>query len=649
MLVILHHLNLPGFNGGFVGVDVFFVISGYLITGIILAELKKGSFTFGSFYKRRVIRLAPAYFTVLLVTAAVAWLLMLPAELENFSVSALYSTFFVANFYMWNAVGGYFGTGADTTPLLHLWSLAVEEQFYLVWPVTLLLLYKLLGGGRYLFAAVLVALLLGLAVSEYGAVNYRAAAYYLMPTRAFELLMGAALVFVPLAAFERMPQLGRVLLGLIGLGLIVYGNVFFTEETWFPGLNALFPCAGTALVIAFARSNDPLLGKLLASAPVVGIGKVSYPAYLWHWPIIGFLNLQLVELTPLACVAVIVGTLLLAALTYQFIEKPVREFRRIRWPKVVGVGFVLPAALFSSAALSAIHWQGLPERFNPSLNRKSAAVLSYADTIRGRCNEGPVRSPLGPEACLLGVQKPEVDILLVGDSHANHFSGMIDEMAGKVGFRGYDVTQSSTAFLIGVERFYLQDGQVVNHGNFSARNAVIENELLPNQYDYVVLGGSFISYYNNGLFSINRTSPKSSDPKVFREAMVRTVTEIIEHGSTPVLIKGNPTFNFNVSDCTLNNLRFGLDNSCNMARGLWEKSREWGKFVDQLTEQFDPLVVIDPAKVMCDETWCYSELDGVPLYKDGGHLNYEGSKLIGRLYSERFGNPFTSGDARGSD
>src|SRR5690554_7880794 len=169
MLVVLHHLNLPGFSGGFVGVDVFFVISGYLITGIILAELKSGSFTFGSFYKRRVIRLAPAYFTVLLVTTVFAWLLMLPAELENFSVSALYSTFFVANFYMWDAVGGYFGTGADTTPLLHLWSLAVEEQFYVVWPVTLLLLYKLLGGGGgSLFVGVFVRWVLGWVWAEGG-------------------------------------------------------------------------------------------------------------------------------------------------------------------------------------------------------------------------------------------------------------------------------------------------------------------------------------------------------------------------------------------------------------------------------------------------------------------------------------------------
>ncbi len=569
---------------------------------------------------------------------------MLPAELENFSASALYSTFFVANVYMWDAVGGYFGAGADTTPLLHLWSLAVEEQFYMVWPVTLLLLYKLFGGGRYLVAAVLVALVLSLMVSEYGAVNYRAAAaYYLMPTRAFELLIGAAIAIVPLSMLDRVPKLARVVLGLAGLGLILYGNVFFTGATWFPGLNALYPCIGTALLIAFTRAGDPLLGRLLASKSAVGIGKVSYPAYLWHWPIIAFLNLQLVELTPLVCVAVIAGTLMLAALTYQFIEKPTRGFRRILWPKVLGWGFALPAVLFSSAALSAIHWHGVPERFDEELNRKSAAVLMYADAVRGRCNEGPVRTPLGADQCVLGVKKPKVDILLVGDSHANHFSGMISALAADAGLRGYDVTQSNTAFLIGIERFYRQGDQLIRHGNFSARNTVIERDLLPNQYDFVVLGGSFLSHFGGGLFSADLVAPDTPTPAVFKRAMIQTITEIIGHGSTPVLIKGNPTFGFDVSSCTLNNLRFALDKNCHMERDDYdEKFREWSRFVEGLQEQFGQLVVVDPAMVLCDEHLCYSELDGIPLYKDSGHLNYEGSQLIGRLYIEQFGNPFTS-------
>jgi len=639
MLVILHHLQLPGFSGGFVGVDVFFVISGYLITSIILAELRKGKFTFGSFYKRRVIRLAPAYFTVLLVTCIFAYVLMLPAELENFSVSALYSTFFAANFYMWDTVGGYFGTGAKTTPLLHLWSLAVEEQFYVIWPVTLLLLYRFMRG--YLLVVVVLALLVALGISEYGAINYRAAAYYLMPTRAFELLIGAVLACVPLAVFDRVPLAFRLLLGSLGLALILYGNVFFTAETWFPGLNALYPCVGAFLLIAFLRAGDPVLGRLLSSRVAVGIGKVSYPAYLWHWPIIAFLNLQLVELTPLVSVGVVTATLLLATLTYLFIEKPARTFRYAQWAKVASSGFILPAAIFGSAAVYAIQVEGMPGRFDEVVAHKSKAVLSYADEIRGRCNEGPVTSPRGPEDCVLGINKPGVDILLVGDSHANHFSGMIDTLATRAGLRGYDVTQSSSPFLVDVERFYRQDGELVWHDNFSARNRVIETQLLPCHYEFFILGGSFNKYYNTGLFSNDQIPPQSPELAIFRDSMVKTIEKISEYGSTPVLIKGNPTFDYDVSDCTLNNLRFDLEKNCHMDRTNYQKSfRDWNEFVDLLSEQFDQLIVIDPVQIMCDDEMCYSELNDTPLYKDGGHLNYEGSKLIGELYSERFGNPF---------
>jgi len=243
----------------------------------------------------------------------------------------------------------------------------------------------------------------------------------------------------------------------------------------------------------------------------------------------------------------------------------------------------------------------------------------------------------------LGVQKPKVDFLLVGDSHANHFTGMFDLLARDAGMRGYDVTQSATPFLIGVERFSQQGDMLVHYDDFAQRNAFIASKLVPRQYDYVVLGGKFASFYGNAYLSLADQAPEAPTPELFRESMRETLQMIIAAGSTPVLIKGNPTFKYDVSDCTLNNLRFGLNNGCSMPRDEFDAYfRDWSQFVEQLQEQFNQLVVIDPAKVMCDDEWCYSELDGLPLYKDSGHLNYEGSKLIGRLYIEQFGNPFTS-------
>lgn len=640
MLVILHHLGIPGFDGGFVGVDVFFVISGYLITSIILSEVAKGGFSFGRFYQRRVIRLAPAYFLVLVVTSLVAGFVMLPSELLQYSRSAIYSTFFAANFFMWDTVGGYFGTGADTTPLLHLWSLAVEEQFYLFWPVSLLLLHRLFRTKVLMFSVMAIAFLLALGVSEYGALHYRAAAYYLMPTRAFELLLGALLVAFPVARLSAVSRLGALVLSVSGMGLILYSSAFFSKAIWFPGLNALVPCLGTALVILFAKPDTPIVGSLLTNRLVVGIGKISYPAYLWHWPIIAFLNIYLIDITPWLAVGVIFLTMLLSVVTYRFVETPARTFRSYKNGVVISGGFALPAVLFTALAIVAVKNNGFPDRFDEALNVRAEAVMAYADTARGRCNEGSVRAPLPEDECILGVDEGAVDILLVGDSHANHFSGMVDVLAKNAGLRAYDVTQSNTVFLIDVEHFYRQGDEVVHHFNFRARNDFIEDELLPRRYPYVVLGASYVGHLG-GMFSRGTNGPEEDGKRVFVDALYDTVRTIISHGSIPVLIKGNPTYDHDISRCTLNNARFGKTYTCSIARADFDrKFREWNGIVDELKARFESLVVIDPASVMCNKEICFTELMGVPLYKDGGHLNYKGSELIGELYIERFGNPF---------
>jgi len=616
------------------------VISGYLITSIILSEVSRKEFSFGGFYQRRVIRLAPAYFLVLVVTSIVASFVMLPSELLQYTRSAIYSTFFAANVFMWDTVGGYFGTGADTTPLLHLWSLAVEEQFYLFWPVSLLLLQRFFRKKVLMFSVMAIVFLLALGVSEYGALHYRAAAYYLMPARAFELLVGALLVVLPAARMSAVPRLGALALSVSGMGLILYSSVFFSKVIWFPGLNALVPCLGTALVILFAKSDTPIVGSILTNRLVVGIGKISYPAYLWHWPIIAFLNIYLVDITPWLAVGVIFLTMLLSVLTYRVVETPARKFRSYKNGVVIIGGFALPTVMFTAIAIIAVKNHGFPSRYDEAVNVRAEAVMAYTSDFRGRCNEGPVRAPLSADKCVLGIDDGPVDILLVGDSHANHFSGMVDVLAKKAGLRGYDVTQSNTVFLIDVDRYYQKGDEIIHHSNFRTRNEYIENELLPREYPYVVLGASYVSHLQ-GMFSRDSNGPKEDGREVFVDSLVETIERIIGHGSIPVLIKGNPIFGHDVSRCTLNNVRFGKAENCSMSREDFEsKFRDWNGIVDDLKARFSSLVVIDPARVICDRDFCYSELNGVPLYKDSNHLNYKGAELIGELYYQHFGNPF---------
>ncbi len=639
LLVILHHLGLSALSGGYIGVDVFFVISGFLITKIISKEIQDGTFSLGNFYKRRVIRLAPAYFLVLTTTTLVSMAIMLPAELLAYFKSVVYSTLFSANFFMWQEVGGYFGVLADKVPLLHLWSLAVEEQFYIFWPLALFGLYKLIKP-KYIWLIIAVSVLGGLYISEYGVTHYRAAAYYLMPTRAFELLIGALIAVMPRIQLNRSAANGATLLGLL---MIMVPAFKYSTKSDFPGVNALAPCLGTGLIIAFSHHQTNWVGRALATAPMNFIGRISYPAYLWHWPLIVFLKIYLIEIDVYVAIGVVVTTLLLSMMTYWYIESPAKMAQGLSLAKVSSLGFVLPAAAFLTFSMFADASKGWPQRFDDSMNLKSEAILSYSQKIRGRCNEGNVKTPLSQDECILGLNKPGVDILLIGDSHANHYSGMIDVMAKDAGLRAYDITQSQTIYLPEARRFYIQDGKEIEHLNFYIRNKTLQQEIKDGKYKYVVLGGSFFTSLKGAEYSLDGDDHRNGKT-VFMTQLDLAIQEIMQSGAIPYVIKGNPTYSFQIQDCTLNNKRFNLSNVCDMSLTEYTKQfNEWDEYLIKLTNKYPSIKVIDPALIICDSLKCHSEIMDTPLYRDAGHLNDFGSRLIGSIYIERLGNPFNQG------
>jgi peptidoglycan/LPS O-acetylase OafA/YrhL len=229
MLVILHHLGVPFVSGGYVGVDIFFVISGYLITHTLISESQQGKFSIGGFYKKRIIRLAPAYFAVVTIVTVVSAVLLLPSELTAYAKSALASTFFLANIFMWKETDGYFGESAETIPLLHLWSLAVEEQFYIFWPIIILILSSFIRSKHYIIL-VLSIVVLGVIASEWATHNTPVAAYFLMPTRAFELLIGAALIFLPVIPTNSGL---KNIASLLGIGLIFLSAIILVKKPIF--------------------------------------------------------------------------------------------------------------------------------------------------------------------------------------------------------------------------------------------------------------------------------------------------------------------------------------------------------------------------------------------------------------------------------
>lgn len=321
--VILFHAGSQVFSGGFVGVDVFFVISGYLITTIILAERETGTFSLLNFYERRARRILPALFFVMLTCLPFAWIWLIPKDIMEFSQSLITVPIFASNILFLNQ-SGYFDTSAELKPLLHTWSLAVEEQYYLLFPLFILLTWKL--GKRRVVSLLLILAAISLAFAHWASYNKPEVAFFLLPSRGWELAIGALIGFY--FAGKRKIILAssvRQVLSCIGVLLIFYAVFAFSKSTPFPGLYALVPTVGTVLIILFA-TPDTVAGKVLGSRVFVGIGLISYSAYLWHQPLFAFARHRaLSDPTETLLLSLSIFSMVLAYFSWRFIEKPFRN------------------------------------------------------------------------------------------------------------------------------------------------------------------------------------------------------------------------------------------------------------------------------------------------------------------------------------
>jgi peptidoglycan/LPS O-acetylase OafA/YrhL len=435
--VVVYHAGL-GLSGGFVGVDIFFAISGYLITSLLLIALKENRFSLIDFYERRARRLFPALFTVISAATVVAPFVLLPEDLKNYGVSVISSVLFVAN--IWFFAGeGYFTEAAELKPMLHMWSLGVEEQFYVFFPILLYVLWKHLRLSTLAFVlAGLAALSFFLSVGA--TIAAPSAAFFLAPFRAWELAAGSLLAFA--AIHGNLAWLGswRFLPNLLasgGLAAIAYAVIFFGPETPFPGTAAILPCLGAIAIIAAGQFNT-VITRMLSIAPMIFVGKLSYSLYLWHWPIISLLYYTSPgPLTVVQGVTCIIVSFVLAYLTWLYIEQPFRDRKRVSPPTIIGLSATgVIGAVTVSAAL--ILTNGLPARLPPQVLAMTEASSFHHD--REEChNVTPERAKAG-DVCVRGVTDAEPTIVLVGDSHANAFSPAFFSAAASLGLSGYHYT-----------------------------------------------------------------------------------------------------------------------------------------------------------------------------------------------------------------
>lgn len=339
--VILFHAGFETFSGGFVGVDVFFVISGYLITTIILAELEQGKFSIVNFYERRARRILPALFLVMLVCIPFAWFWLLPSDMKDFSQSLVAVSVFASNILFWRE-SGYFDTAAELKPLLHTWSLAAEEQYYVLFPLFLMLFWRL--GKRSILVMLGLVFVASLAVAEWAAYAKPAAAFYLLPTRGWELLIGAfAAFYLSKANRKEFGKSVGEIGGWLGVVLILFAVFAYSKATPFPGLYALVPTLGTVLFILFA-TQQTTVGKFVGNKAFVGVGLISYSAYLWHQPLFAFArHKEASNANLLIFGSLSVASLILAYFSFRFIEAPFRNkniFNR-RTIFVTSLGFTI--------------------------------------------------------------------------------------------------------------------------------------------------------------------------------------------------------------------------------------------------------------------------------------------------------------------
>lgn len=487
--VVLFHANIAGFSGGFVGVDVFFVISGYLITTILWRELSEERFSILTFYERRARRILPALLTVMLASLAAGWALLTPADYEALGQSILSALLFVSNIWFWQSSGGYFDGPSDYLPMLHTWSLAVEEQFYIFFPLLLMALHRI--GRRLVLPVVLVMVLGSFALALWATPRMPSASFYLLPTRIWELGIGSLLALG--AAPRTLPRALREGLGLLGLALVILPVFLYDRQTSFPGLTALPPVLGAALLIQSGGCGTTMAARLLSLRPMVFVGLISYSLYLWHWPIMAFLRnrLMTVELEPQWQAGAVLASLLAGWLSWRFVERP---FRRPAQKGGLGqrgifAGTAAGMGVLGLLAGALIATQGAArQRFAPAeiALLGSTGIDARVEACRGRRN---------PESfCVFGDPAAPDDQrwILWGDSHAEALMPALDLIARQAGRKLVLAGLPGCAALPGLDRLdrSLKDRQTCR--NYTAK--VEQHILKSGTYEQVFLHARWPMY-----------------------------------------------------------------------------------------------------------------------------------------------------------
>lgn len=638
--VIFYHAGFKIFEGGFIGVDVFFVISGYLITSIILSDMNKDKFSIVTFYERRARRILPALFFVLLTCLPFAWFWLIPNNLRDFCQSLTAVSAFSSNILFWRECG-YFDTVSELKPLLHTWSLAVEEQYYIIFPLFLMSLWKL--RKRWIFGALITLGAISLSLAQWGAYNKPSATFYLLPARVWELAIGALIAFYFLykrehVEFIKTRKKTSEVLGFIGLLLICYSIFAFNKSTPFPSVYALIPTLGTGLIIIFSTS-ETIVGRFLGIKPIVGIGLISYSTYLWHQPLFVFArNRSLTEPGTLLLLVLSVVSILLAYISWRFIESPFRN------KKVVSRKGVFTFAVIGTLVFASI---GLSGHFNKGYEgRVDKSVVKLADPEWGRvvrCLEEPIKD--SGEICTVGDQSVTSSIALLGDSHSTRITKRLSELIGNKSIKVYAQSWGVPLLDIGTDDII---GKKRNNRKYfeNAYKSIIDN----NNINTVILfaewsnytkgyrhGDKKVSFYND---SFTKVESLEENINVFRRSLKKSLKVLTDKNKKVIIVESVPEYYVSLPDYVAKVKYFTgktiLPKKYLVDRDKYEdRNKEVMKIFEEY-KGYDNINLVDVLNIMCPVNECHYVSDLNELYyTDANHLSYVGSLEISEKIFEK--------------
>lgn len=607
--VVIFHANKGILPGGFIGVDIFFVISGFLITKIIYGSAIDGGFSYKEFYHRRIKRILPVFFFVMMIAIIVSYLIMLPYDFLYFTKSAVSTLFFASNMFFGRSVD-YFSPNTSEYPLLHTWSLSVEEQYYILFPVILLMIYK--RGWKTIISLISFLLVLSVSVSCLlplfpGLLKYN---YYWLPSRAYELMIGSLTAIWLIN--KKIPRKLSSWMPFVGMVLILISLVFIKENDKYPGALGLIPCLGTAMILLHEGDAKNYINRLLSTRVAVFFGLISYSLYLWHWPTLSFVRyiFNESEITIGMLVFCIIFMIGISWASWAFIEKPIRH-SSLSFNKSVALFYILPLIVISSLYFVTSRTNGIPSRYGENENTMEREITYMKTSF---CHNGEFGN------CTFGDLKYNPNTYMFGDSQAGHYSGMLDEVGKKLGFSFVAKSVDACYPLLDMDGREPSSG--VGFYSNLCQPLIKKSSIDYKKYKNIVMSGLWSKY-----FIENPDTEKWVDDQI---------RELTSEGHNVFIFEQIPVFGPGIYEHALRR-RYGFLGHIRESKDIEYFSglrttdgEKENAALKRIVSKYKNAYFIEPVEALgssADKDLPFYK--GVLVYKDSDHLNEYGSRMIG--------------------